>query len=237
MPPRSSTATRRSASPSNARPACAPCSRTAATSPLGSVDPHPSLMFVPSGSALRTTTSAPSRVERLGRGRERGAVPAVDDDPHARPARRAPTAAVSLRDVRVERARDRAGRRRCPSPRGGVMPSREDRGELRLDPRLGLVAQLAAAGLEELDAVVGVRVVAGRDHRPGAPRRRRSRPPGRGSAARRAARPSPPRRRSPRPAPPRASGPTGACRGRRRTGARCRARGPRRGRARRRARA
>src|SRR5581483_7595828 len=59
--PAASTATSRSASPSNASPTSAPCSTTACCKPAGWVDPHPSLMLVPFGSACSTVTVAPSR--------------------------------------------------------------------------------------------------------------------------------------------------------------------------------
>jgi len=58
--PSPATAMTRSASPSNARPAAAPEDRTACRSPSGWVEPHASLMLVPSGASLITTTSAPA---------------------------------------------------------------------------------------------------------------------------------------------------------------------------------
>ncbi len=61
--PSSSTAMRRSASPSKASPIRPPV-RAARNS--GWVAPHPSLMFIPLGSAASTSTSALSRVNSSG---------------------------------------------------------------------------------------------------------------------------------------------------------------------------
>ena len=70
----------RSASPSWAIPASAPCSTTAADSTSRWVEPQPSLMFSPSGSAPIAMTSAPARRSRPGAKAARGAVRAVHDD-------------------------------------------------------------------------------------------------------------------------------------------------------------
>ena len=59
MVPVWSTAMTRSASPSNASPRSAWCSTTARDSCVGSVDPHRSLMFAPSGLSCSAVTRAP----------------------------------------------------------------------------------------------------------------------------------------------------------------------------------
>ena len=65
--PRSSTAIRRSPSPSKARPSRAPVSTTVRCRSAVSVAPQPRLMFVPSGALPIACTVGPEPLERLGR--------------------------------------------------------------------------------------------------------------------------------------------------------------------------
>ena len=221
--PCSSTAITRSASPSKAKPMFAPAAVTAARSSSGCVEPHASLMFEPSGAACSTSTSAPTRAQRRGRGSERRAVPAVDDDAHAVDA--TPLEGLGeVRDVVVERA---AVLRRDPDTRPvgtGLGHRFGQDGELVLDPRLERFGELAAARSEELDAVVLVGVVTGRDHgRGGGALVREVRDTRRGEHTREddvGAFRADARDR----ARLRASARTGACRGRRRTAGRRRGR-------------
>ena len=66
MVPVWSTAMARSASPSKARPSSAWCSTTAKESWVGSVEPHFSLMFSPSGASCNAVTQAPSSANTHG---------------------------------------------------------------------------------------------------------------------------------------------------------------------------
>ena len=73
----------RSASPSKASPRSAWCATTDRASSSGSVEPHLSLMFAPSGASCSALTSAPSVGQHLGCDGARRAVGAVDDDVQA----------------------------------------------------------------------------------------------------------------------------------------------------------
>ena len=145
-------------------------STTAACRSSGWVEPQPALMLVPSGSAWITVTSAPSAPQHRRRDRRRRAVGAVEDDPQP------------VEPAAVERRRRGGSRSRRPAVgiavhdadpgagRRGRRPSRRRaraRGQLGLEPSLGRVVELAATRREELDAVVGERVVRRRDHRRG----------------------------------------------------------------------
>ena len=152
-----STARQRSASPSRAKPASAPCSRTAACSGPRWVEPQPSLMLRPSGSAPIAMTSAPACSQGVRTGVVRRAVGAVEDDlePGERPARWC-----------------RGGGRRTPSTGvayGVTRPTSPPVGRSQSSSRccsiclLDGVVELEAAAGEELDAVVGHRVVRGAD--------------------------------------------------------------------------
>ena len=148
-PPRSSTATRRSASPSKASPAAAPRSTTSDRSASGWVEPHPALMLVPEGAApiSRLSTLAPSRLSTHGAASV--AAPLPQSTTTVSPSSRRPSS--------TERRWVSYSRRAAPAGQQGV--------ELGLEAGLHIVGQLAAAPAEELDAVVGERVVAGRQHR------------------------------------------------------------------------
>ena len=85
----------------------------------GVVEPQPSLMLVPSGAALSTSTSAPSARSAVGRGPERGAVAAVDHHAQAgevaalrasrRGRRRSRRAALAVLAGHPDAGADRAG--------------------------------------------------------------------------------------------------------------------------------
>ena len=127
-------------------------------------------------------------------------------------------------DQRTDRRADGVGVRRAA-------PAAEQGAELGLELLLDGVGQLASAGREQLDAVVGEGVVGGGDRPPPVPLRSPTTRPPRAWGPRRGSRRRRPRRPGPRPARPRAAARTGACRARWRT-ARRPAPGPRRGRAR-----
>ena len=151
--PRRSTARQRSASPSNAMPQSASAASTAAATAPRCVEPTRSLMFRPSGSApMNAGVEVHALGEPAGGGRG-GPVRAVEHHQaialHALAVRLEQPVGVALDgvldrlDAAAARARGRAHR--------------------RLDVGLGGVGQLAPVRAEELDAVVGVRVVRGRD--------------------------------------------------------------------------
>src|SRR3989304_388143 len=113
IPPRSSTAITRSASPSWANPTCASAATTACCSWAGCVAPQPTLMRAPSASACRRADPV---------GRPKGA---VHDDAQA--GRRAQAQAEEVVQVEVLRLRQvanaahlRAGRGRAVRPGGGL---------------------------------------------------------------------------------------------------------------------
>ena len=167
---RSSTAMTRSASPSKASPTSAPCvEHRCWSSARVRSSRSPSLMFVPSGSACSTSTVG-AGARRRRRRRKPLAAPLAQSRTTCSPSRRRP----------VERADQVVVRRRATSaapvvtwptaaPTGTSAPGpcAADVGQLGLERVLGRIVELAAAGREELDAVVAERVVRGRDHRPG----------------------------------------------------------------------
>ena len=155
--PASSTARQRSASPSWAMPRSAPCSTTAACSCSRWVEPTPSLMFSPSGSAPITTMSAPAA--RKTSGEQPLAAPWAQSRTTFRPSRRYGQGLQQVHDVAVLGV----GEALDPSDvcAGGPQPRP---GHFLLDRVLDLVGQLVAAAGEELDAVVRGRVVRGGDH-------------------------------------------------------------------------
>ena len=99
--------------------------------------------------------------QRLGRDLVGGAIGAVDDDPHALERHVAAERPLGVFDV--------AGLHVVDAPGAAeVGRAGEHRGDFavhqRLDPRLDFVRELIAVRPKELDAVVLVRVVRGRDH-------------------------------------------------------------------------
>ncbi len=100
-------------------------------------------------------TSAPSSLERLVRDARVSAVRAVDGDAEA--AEVAPEALDDVLEVAVGRDADAVD---------GTGLLRRRRVQQRLDLLLGFIGQLAALGIEELDAVVLRRVVRRRDDGP-----------------------------------------------------------------------
>ena len=176
MSPALSTAITRSASPSNASPRSAPDVTTACASSEGSVDPQPSLMFTPSGASCSAVTDAPTSASTRGAIGTRGAVGTVDD--HAQPVETPPAErADQMRHIRLRRL---GVGRQPPHPqprRTGRRPLRvcQQLSELALDLVLHLHRQFRPEQRKQLDAVVAVRVVRGRDHCPGHRPRRRHR--------------------------------------------------------------
>ena len=156
--PSASTARQRSASPSCAMPTSAPCSSTAACSVSRWVEPTPSLMLRPSGSAPMTVTRAPASRERLGRDAGCRAVRAVEHDVEAVEAVR--QRAEQVHDVAVLGVGEPAD----AADAGAGRAAASARPSARLDAVLDHVGELGAADGEELDAVVGRRVVRRRDH-------------------------------------------------------------------------
>ena len=216
MLPCSSTASTRSASPSNARPASAPVGDDRGLQRrAGRSNRTPALMFVPSGAACSTTTSAPSA--RNAAGPSSDAAPLAQSSTTRRPSsapaldrRRGDAATYGAFGSALDRAAvaaAAAARRRRARNSSSIAP-------------LGRVVELAAAGREELDAVVGPRVVARRDHQRRAAARppRGTRAPGVGSTP--ASRTTAPSACSPAARSSRSRGPDAACRARRGTAAR-----------------
>ena len=121
-------------------------------------------MLRPSGVSWSTTTSAPSARNTRGATCVGRTVRAVDDDLQAveRRDRRAPT--TRCVDVRVDRVVPRS-QRRCRPRRTGAAVERVRR------PQRSISASTSSAACgrrrDQLDAVVGPRVVAGGDHRCG----------------------------------------------------------------------
>ena len=115
--PRSSTAIRRSASPSNARPRSSPAADTVSARRSGWVEPQPSLMFVPSGDAKRTVTSAPS--ERNSSGATWLAEPLAQSIPIRSPANASPAISSQVALVRGEGSAVVAAPVRAPRSAGG----------------------------------------------------------------------------------------------------------------------
>ena len=99
--------------------------------------------------------------QRVGRHLVAGAVGAIDDDAQAVEADVARQRALGELDVALLRALDALG---AADPVGGRQQVRGRRLHQRLDLALGLVGELVAVGVEQLDAVVGVGIVGGRDH-------------------------------------------------------------------------
>ena len=239
--PRSSTAITRSASPSNASPSVG-AARDAprAAAPRGCVEPQPALMLRRRARRGSRRRVAPERAQHA-RAAARNAAPLRSRARRAaRRAARPSSASTSVRDVVVERACGARSTTPTPKPSGPRLglarpPARASSG-FDLAPRASS-GELAAAGRER--ASRRCRRTGCGWPRSSPPARPRSRPTyaiaGRREHAERARRRRP-RRRARRPARPRASGPTRACRARRRTARRRRAPGPRRDRARRRAR-
>ena len=151
-----STASTRSPSPSRAKPTAWPPSTTARASASTWVEPQPSLMLRPSGASLSAVTVAPRRRKISGADAVGGAVGAVQGDVEAGEVEVGEALVqgaqvVLLGAVQGAHAPDRRARRRRLV-------------QARLDLGLGLVGELEAVGGEELDAVVAVGVVRGRDH-------------------------------------------------------------------------
>ena len=201
----------RSASPSNASPRSKPPARTPAASASRCVEPTRSLMLTPSGSRGRDLVLDAELREDQRRDGRGGAVGAVDE--HAQ--RRAPRSACRRRRPPRPRSAPRRPRAARDSPTPAPVGRAVAVGHQRLDAILVVVAELEAVGAEQLDAVVGERVVRGRDddaearallaHEPGDAGRRQH-----AGAQARGRRP----RRCRRTARPRASAPSAACRAR-----------------------
>ena len=140
--------------------------RRRARSRSGWVAPHPSLMLVPSGAPSRTDTSAPTSSKSSAATGE--AAPLAQSTTMRRPSSRRPSREpATAASQRVDVVGD--GEHRADAGAGGRVrrPQLEHLGHDGLDGRLDLVGELAPAGGEQLDAVVGERVVRGRDDRAG----------------------------------------------------------------------
>ena len=161
--PAASTAIRRSASPSRANPASAPAARTAAARLAGAVAPDSTLMLMPSGSAWMTSTVAPVAA------RMRGAT--AEPDPFAASstsrspsARTAPGQPEPVLDVAVQQRRPVDHPAELAVRRPGQLLGPPDQ---LLELVLDRVVELEPVAVEDLEPVVGRRVVRGRDHDPG----------------------------------------------------------------------
>ena len=179
MVPFWSTAMTRSASPSKASPRSAWCATTARASSPGSVEPHLSLMFAPSGASCSALTSAPSPAST--RGAMALAAPLAQSTTMCRPSRRRPSrVAAEVRLVELDRTGVGADTAHAVAGRaaGRAVRVGQQRVELALDLALDLDRQLRPQQAEQLDPVVGEGVVRGRDDGAGrlaglAPRRPR----------------------------------------------------------------
>ena len=156
--PSASTARQRSASPSWARPRSAPWDTTACCSASMCVDPQPSLMLSPSGSALIAMTLAPAA--RYARGAAADAAPCAQSTTTVSSSSRVVSGLADVAQIPVERVVgvDDAADARTDRPL--ARPG----GDEFFDPVLGGVVELVPARAEDLDAVVGHRVVRRRDH-------------------------------------------------------------------------
>ena len=158
MRPVSSAKIARSASPSNATPSAAPSSRVFAAIPSGWRAPQSRLMLRPSGASWIAVTRAPARWRA--RGPIWNAAPLPASRSTGRPVEVLRHAGLQTRDVSRDEARIGVrrrgrglGRSRCPSGFD----------ELLLEVLLFGVGPLAPVGAEDLDAVVLVGIVRGRD--------------------------------------------------------------------------
>ena len=123
------------------------------------VEPTPSLMLSPSGSAAMAVTCAPGAAVDLGRDAPRPRRARSRRRRAGRPGARARRRAGGRRSARRRRRRCAPGR---SAPRSGA--GRGPCCDRRLDLGLDVVGQLVPAGGEQLDAVVGHRVVRRREH-------------------------------------------------------------------------
>ena len=153
----------RSASPSKARPSSRPAAATVSARRSGCVEPHPSLMFVPFGASKRTVTSAPSAAEQVRRD-------------VARPIRWRSRCRCGSPDERVsgDSCGGGAGTPRRRSASARTRPSSAfsrstigDGSSISQSSAASIVVVRLAAGDDDLQAVVGRRVVRCRDHDPG----------------------------------------------------------------------
>ena len=123
------------------------------------VEPQPSLMFSPSGASWIATTSAPAAANASGATTE--AAPLAQSTTTCSPSRRlAASVDEQVRDVRRRRLGDRRSTRPTPAPVGRSHGSPQP----GLDGVLDGVVELVSAAGEELDPVVGHRVVRRRQH-------------------------------------------------------------------------
>ena len=151
-----STASTRSPSPSKAKPTACPPLTTASASASTCVEPQPALMLRPSGASAIAVTRAPRR--RKASGAARWVAPLAQSSTTSRPPRsRSRKRSVQLAQVVLQRAVEPA--------RAADRGARRRRGvQALLDRLLGRVVELVAVAAEELDPVVGVGVVRGREH-------------------------------------------------------------------------
>ena len=155
--PSASTARQRSASPSWAMPTSAPCASTALASGSRWVEPTPSLMLRPSGSAPMTVTVR----RRRGTSRARRRLPRRARSRGRRAGRRGGAAASRAGGRRSGPRRRRTGGCGRRRRRWAAASARPSRASMRSSTSSG---SLAPPRGEELDAVVGRRVVRCRDH-------------------------------------------------------------------------
>ena len=130
---------------------------TASATTSGYRAPHPSLMFLPSGSALIACTSAPRR--RSSAGARSDAAPFAQSTTTRRPVEPCIGRRHQVREVAFAAVADRP-RVAGPGRRRGQV------GHGRFDLVLDVVGQLRTGRVEELDAVVLGRVVRGGDDHP-----------------------------------------------------------------------
>ncbi len=159
--PFSSARMQRSASPSKAAPRSAPSAATRAAISPGAVEPQLALTLRPSGPAWREVTPAPSRAKSSAANPEAAPLPVSSTTRSPASGRLARHGGHGRREVvEVALAHRRIG---VGLPVHDDVPDLRPRPQPALERRLRLVAPLRPPRIEQLDAVVRVRVVARRD--------------------------------------------------------------------------
>ena len=159
--PLPSTASTRSPSPSKARPRSKPSARTTSCRAATWVEPHSWLMLSPSGAVCSSTTSAPDSARA--RGAARYMAPLAQSTAMRRPERSVGMRADDVGDVVLDGPFDDVGAPHLvAAQRDQVVAA-----DVGLDLGLFVVGELDAEVAEDLDAVVGERVVRRRHHHAG----------------------------------------------------------------------
>ena len=165
--PSASTAMSRSASPSSAKPTSAPAATTASASDAGAVAPDRTLMLIPSGDGVDDVEPRAGRRQDL-RARRREPEPFAASRTRCRW-----RASIDLGEAEpVDAVVGQAPRASIIRPRSSFATPPQLLGppDQRLELVLDRVVELEPGGVEDLEPVVGGRVVRGGDHDPGGER-------------------------------------------------------------------